>query len=164
MEIEQSSIPENDCCVPSVEDDDLTESCFDIASSLNDDERSTLYYISGYVSFKEGMGILSQQFHEVPTEGEFLELVSRGKLSHPPEDLYDLSLYYYAYFKSRNPKCCGKVFLEAYNEIYSATDYEFENIASINRRFLNCFFKAFVKKESSKIKQKKNMKKRKLAK
>ena len=90
-----------------------------------------------------------------------------GKLSHPPEDLYDLSLYYYAYFKSRNPKCCRKVFLEAYNEIYSATDYEFENIASINRRFSNCFFKAFVKKESSKIKsdeRKKNMKKRKLAK
>ena len=41
----------------------------------------------------------------------------------------------------------------------------FDNITMINRRFSNCFFKAFVKKECAKIKsddRQKNMKRRKL--
>ena len=171
LEIEQSSCPENVCCTQGLsasdEDIELVETCFTIASSLNDNERSTLYYISGYVAFKESIGIDSdEKFPEIPVEGEFLELVSRGKLSHPPDDLYDLSMYYYSFFKSRSQKCCGKVFLEAYEEIYHTTDYEFDNISGINRRFSNCFFKAFAKKESSKIKsdeRQKNMKKRKLS-
>ena len=101
----------------------------------------------------------------IPTEGEFLELVSRGKLSHPPSDLFDLSMYYYSFFKSRKLKCCQKIFLEAYKEIYISTDYYFDKIDAINRRFSNCFFKAFVKKECSAIKndeQKKKRMKRKL--
>ena len=99
------------------------------------------------------------------TEGEFLLLVSRGKLSHPPSDLFDLCLYYYSFYVSRKQKSCQKIFLKAFEEIYMSTDYEFDNIEKINRRFANCFFKAFVKKESSAIKrdnQKKNKMKRKL--
>ena len=91
--------------------------------------------------------------------------VSRGKLSHPPSDLFDLCLYYYTFYESRKQKCCQKIFLEAFEEIYSSTNYKFDNIEKINRRFANCFFKAFVKKENSAIKsdnQKKNKLKRKL--
>ena len=80
------------------------------------------------------MGVdLSDNLSELSAEGEFLKLLSRGKLSHPPADLFDLSLYYYSFFKSRNPKCCGKVFPEAYEEIYRSTDYMFGNITMINR-------------------------------
>ena len=80
LEIEQSSAPENECCAQELsasdEDIELTKTCFNIASSLNDDEWSTLYYICGYEAFKEGIGIVSDEnFPEFPAE--FLELVSR---------------------------------------------------------------------------------------
>ena len=105
LEIEQSSTPENTCCTQELSSSD---------EDINDKERSTLYYISGYVAFKENNGVdLSENLPELSAEGEFLKFVSRGKVSHPPADLFDLSLYYYSFFKSRNPKCCGKVFLEA---------------------------------------------------
>ena len=119
------------------EDLDLVESAFAQSSNLNDDERSTLYYISGYVAFKENIGIRVTE--KINKDSEFLLLVSRGKLSHPPPDLLDLSLYYYSFFKLKDMKCCNKVFLQAFQMIYDYTDYEFENIRSINRR-LQFFF------------------------
>ena len=76
-----------------------------------------------------------------------------------------MSSYDYSFYESRKQKCCQKIFLEAFEEIYTSTNYEFDNIEKINRRFANCFFKAFVKKESSAIKsdnQRKNKLKRKL--
>jgi hypothetical protein len=167
LEIQQSNkVDITSCCSSDLEsnDDDLelVESSFSNASSLNDEERSTLYYISGYVAFKEGLGII-----EAPKiiDSEFLENVSRGKLSHPPPDLFDLSMYYYVFFKARDKKCCDKTFLRAYQMIYESTDYEFPNIGGINKRFSNSFFKAFVKEQSDvlrKTKDQKQLKKRKL--
>ena len=173
LEITQSSIPELSCCAQDLrsndEDIELIENCFSLASVIKEDERSALYYIAGYVAFKENLGVdlsdYDPELYPLPTEGEFLHLVSRGKLSHPPSDLFDLCLYYYSFYESRKQKCCQKIFLEAFEEIYTSTNYEFDNIEKINRRFANCFFKAFVKKESSAIKsdnQRKNKLKRKL--
>ena len=39
-----------------------------------------------------------------------------------------------------------KNILKAFNEIHDFAGYDFPNIASINFRLCNCFFKAFVKK------------------
>ena len=108
LEIKLSSTPENTCCTQELsssdEDIELVENCFSEASNINDKERSTLYYISGYVAFKENMGVdLSENLPELSAEGEFLKLVSRGKLSHPPADLFDLSLYYYSFFQVEEP-------------------------------------------------------------
>ena len=80
----------------------------------------------------------------LPEEAEFTLKLSRGKLRLPPLNLFDLSQYYYAFFKSRLKKCCTKIFLEAFREIHEYTGYGFENIDKINRRLCNCFFKAFV--------------------
>ena len=91
---------------------------------------------------RKNLGIDLSELSPLPTEGEFLG----GKISHPPSDLFDLSMYYYSFFKSRKQKCCQKVFLEAYEEIYISTDYYFDNIEKNNRRLSNCYFKAFVKK------------------
>ena len=95
---------------------------------------------------------------------EFTELVSRGKLRHPPHALFDLSQYIYTFFKTRPNKCCTKIFLEAYRYIYESTGYEFKDIEKILVRFNNCFFKGYAKNESDKIVSEKNnkMKKRKL--
>ena len=42
-------------------------------------------------------------------------------------------------------------FLKAFNMIYAMTEYNFPNIESIIRRYINCFFKAYVNKENEKI-------------
>ena len=84
-------------------------------------------------------------------ESEFTNLVSRGKLVHPPAELYDLSQYLLSFFKTCERKCCTKLFLKAFNMIYAMTEYNFPNIESIIRRYINCFFKAYVNKENEKI-------------
>ena len=152
---------DNDCCLFDLKDSEsdleLIENCFEEASNLNNTEKSILYYICGYVTHKEG--IIWPDVDEgisLPQESEFTQNLSRGKLKLPPINLYDLSLYYYAFFKSRNRKCCTKIFLEAFKQIYSFTGYDFENVERINRRLCNSFFKAFVKKASDNVKAKDN--------
>ena len=106
----------------------------------------TLHYILEYVAFTE-IGVESyEDLPELPKDVAFLKLVSRGKLSHPLSDLFDLSQYYYSFLKLWNPKCSSKVFFEAYDEICCSTDYVFDNISSVNRRIFLLFFKALVKK------------------
>ena len=114
------------------------------------------------MAFKEGLGTT-----EAPkiVNSEFLENVSREKRSHPPTDLVELSMYYYAFFKARDKKCCDKTSLQAYQMIYESTVYDFPNIGGINKRFTNSFFKAFVKELSDvlrKAKDEKQLEKRKL--
>ena len=148
---------QDDCCttelIDSEADLDLIDSCFADASDLSDTEKSSLYYICGYVTFKEKIVCLDDSEEvDLPDEAEFTMNVSRGKLKLPPLNLYDYSQYCYTYFKSRKDKCCTKMYLEAFLMIYEYTGYSFEK--GIARRLCNCFFKAFVKKETDKLKKK----------
>ena len=135
----------------------IIDSCFLISLQLTNLEKSSLYFISGYVAFMEGYAV------DIPEiqgdDSEFLENVSRGKLSHPPSELYDLSQYLFSFFKTREKKCCSKLYLDAYQMIYDTTGVEFENISSILRRFNNCFFKAFAKDINDQEKRSKDDKK-----
>ena len=152
------------CCSNHVNDEDLdlVDLCFTESSNLSEVERSALYYKCGYVAFKEMLGTCIATSSSVRTE--FLELVSRGKLTHPPFELYDMSLHFYTFFKLREKKCCKGIFIEAYKMIYESTDYEIQNINNIVRHVSNCFFKGFIKKKSHKIRNMidKSLKKRKL--
>lgn len=58
MDFETTNIDQvEDCCKENLlnnEDDfELIENCFEESSNLNDSERSTLYYICGYITHKE---------------------------------------------------------------------------------------------------------------
>ena len=108
---------------------------------MSEEEIATLYFISGYVTFQESISCDEEVLYDDLEASEFTELVSRGKLKHPPHDLFDLSKYIYSFFKSIEKKCCAKIFLEAYQYIYDSTGYEFENIEKIMVRFNNCFLK-----------------------
>ena len=92
---------ESVCCAGNLQDKDddleLLDNCFSEASNLLESERSTVYYICGYVSFKENLPV-SDGVVTLSYESEFTELVSRGKLKHPPPELYDLALYLYSFF------------------------------------------------------------------
>ena len=163
----------NDCCTldlkESETDLELIEKSFEGASALNTTEKSTLYYICGYVALKEE--ILCEDENELaslPPVSEFTIKLSRGKLKLLPINLYDLAQYYYAFFKARNPKCCTKIFLAAFQEIHEYTGYTFPQIDKINRRLCNCFFKAFVKRSTDdanaqKFKEQRETKRRRLS-
>ena len=67
---------------------------------LTDIERSSLYYISGYVTREEGLHDSNIEFGNIPAS-EFTKFLSGGKLSHPPAKLYDLSQYFFCFFKMK---------------------------------------------------------------
>ena len=176
LEIDEvESVAENtQCCAGSFddrdEDLDSLDSCFENSSKLNEVERSALYYICGYITFKEKLPPTvpsnDNDIDLTDNSNEFTCLVSRGRLKHPDCKLYDYSLYCFSFFKDKTKKCCSKPFLEAFKYIYTTIGYDFKNIDRINRRFINCFFKGLIKKESEDIQNNKSLeasrKKRKL--
>ena len=102
---------ENVCCLhikDRDEDLELLDNCFEEASNLSGAERSTVYYICGYVTFKENMP--GHAPAELCIKSEFTELVSRGKLRYPPSYLFNLAMCLYTFFKSRGPGCCLQIF------------------------------------------------------
>ena len=52
-------------------------------------------------------------------DSEFLENVSRGELSHPPSELYDLSQYLFSFFKTREYLRIFQVYWEASTTVSS---------------------------------------------
>ena len=54
-------------------------------------------------------------------ESEFTQMVSRGKLDFPRENLFDLSLYLYGYYKIVIDKECINRLLTAFRLIYEYT-------------------------------------------
>ena len=137
----------SECCkgvAHSEDDQEIIDSCYQILTTLTEIEKSALYYISGYVAFKEGCCLDSTPVI-TNDNSEFLDRVSRGALGHPPAELFDLSQYLYAFFKTREKKCCPQVFLDAYKMIYEFSGLEIQNVDTKLRRFNNCFIKAFAK-------------------
>ena len=129
LQCEPSSKHESeDCCKEDLSEEvwEYIEPCFQKTSTLTDMEKSTLYYISGYVA-KKGKIIVEDDIHterENPVS-EFLNLVSRGKLHHPREDLFDLSMYLFCYYKCVG-KTCIKRIRKGFTEIYNLTGFNFE--------------------------------------
>ena len=94
LQCESSSKHEGEnCCLEELSEEDWgnVATCFQRTSSLSDNEKSTFYYISGYVAKKDNIIVEDDLFSDSETpESEFLHLVSRGKLTQPREDLFDL--------------------------------------------------------------------------
>ena len=72
------------CCSEDLSEDelDILDACLSNCNEINETESSTLYYISGYVTFKEKL--CCDQPAELPHCSEFTNTVSSGKLPHPP--------------------------------------------------------------------------------
>ena len=87
-------------------------------------------------------------------ESEFTQLVSRGQLSHPSADLFDLSQYLFSYYKSAHVKSCANRLIVAFQEISEVfASYEYEK--SVFRRFANCFSKGYAVQSTEGIKRQK---------
>lgn len=167
LDIDPSSVitAERKCCAGKIGDRDedlfLLDESFTEGSNLTENEISILYYISGYVTFKEDLETYESEPESLPPASEFTDMLTRGKLKHPPADLYDLSKYLYAFFKMRSPKCCNEIFLQGFKIIYEHSGCEYKQCDSIIRRFVNSFFSAFAKDQTDKIKQSKELQSRK---
>ena len=85
---------ENLCCTSAFSEDELClfESATQKAECISLCEKSALFYISGYVAFKLNMTRDSEVNQTSIEESEFTTLVSRGKLSYPPQNVYCFSL------------------------------------------------------------------------
>ena len=152
LEVEKQSAHENDqCCTMDITDSelDMIDACFQDATDLTVIERSSLYYISGYITCKEKIDVDTANVEYA--ESEFTTMVSRGKLCHPSEELFDLSLYLYTYYKSLEDKSCSTRLLRAFERILEFTSYSIPAHNSVLRRFANCFGKAFSKKASQQL-------------
>ena len=161
-----------ECCTNTLKEVELfmLDESFVLRSTLSETEESALYYISGYVARKENITTSSSLDMEnyagieYPSS-EFTTLLSRGKLVHPPPELFELCCVLYCYYQNVD-KSCIKHLLHAFSEIYESSQVDYAEGDNILRRFVNTFSNAFSKHESDKIKEdkkKKNMKRKRLS-
>ena len=152
-----------DCCKkPLTENEvDLLDESFEVINKLSDVEKSSLFYIAGYVAQKHDL-----KSNEVVEEdiskssfSEYTALVSRGKLTFPTDELFDLTCVLYCYYKNVEKSCIEHVLL-GFREIYEICCLNYDSGEKILRRLINCFSKAFVLDSSDESKNKKNQIKR----
>ena len=95
-----------------------------------------------------------------PQESGFTTMVSRGKLSHPSDELFDLSLYLDTYKSLDDKSCCARL-LRGFQSIFEFTAYNIPNHLSVRRRYANCVVKAFAKIASQQLRVEIHSKKKK---
>ena len=155
LEIESKSAHvTEDCCSESLnnEEVEMLDECFDLASTLTEVEKSSLYYIAGYVAAKENLSVSDESDNQHPNS-EFTTLLSRGKLSHLPVKPFDLTCVLYTYYK-KVTKSCIQHLLIAFQQIYESRHLEYEAENRILRGLINCFSKAFSKQQCDSIRAK----------
>ena len=118
-------------------------------------EQSSLYYISGYVAKKLNIGLEAPSTDINPSVSKFTENVSRGLLSHPTDELYQLAVSLYVYYRDVQDKSCCTKLLLAFKQIYECAHYQFDKPDEILRRFVNCFSKGYSTLKTAEIKQEK---------
>ena len=164
LDIDKNSVHvRKDCCSASLTEKevDMLDQCFHLTGELTDEERSSLYYIAGYVAKKHDLCAADEEEKDSnkKTESEFTTLLSRGKLSYPTSELYDLTCVLYNYYKNVEKECIEHL-LVAFHEIYESSFLNFDSEEKILRRLINCFSKAFANQQSDKIRLEKNKIKR----
>ena len=93
-----SDVHKEDCCLKSLSEEELTilDMSVDDSYDLNETEKASLFYIAK----KEGIDQLGSEKQCALKQSEFLKLLSRGKLKFPSEELYNLSVALFCYFRA----------------------------------------------------------------
>jgi hypothetical protein len=142
------------CCDAPLSDDDVEalNSCIQV--NLNDDELATLYFISGYIAHKED--ILVQDgipTNELPSS-QFTELVSRGKLCHPPDWLFVFVQCAYSVIRKTNATCANKsqrLLLRLFNDLHFNLLHDCYNADHLCRRLVNTLIVGSLRRAKSGI-------------
>lgn len=136
------------CCESELTDCEikLTDEALQGVAELSAHEKSVIFYVSGYVTMKEGLPSDESRPYEEKQECEFTRLVSRGKLKYPSRETYNFALISYSFFKKADMRCKKRVAkcLRIIHDCY----FSFENCHRIISRFTNVFFCGFVKSKT----------------
>ena len=151
------------CCSSDLDDKEIDLLDAIPSAELTEVETSTLYFICGYISMKTNIGLEAPEVHS--SVSEFTTKVSRGGLKHPPEELYDLGLRLYMYYKNVESKSCSTRLVKAFTVIFesSFSFFDDEMVPDVMQRFVNCFSKGYANMLTEEIKSDKNNRKKKKA-
>jgi hypothetical protein len=138
------------CCSTDINESEweAIDTAVENISKISDHELNGLYFVAGYIAMKEQMR--SDYNEDIDTEHkEFTALVSRGKLRHPPQWLFNFSQATYAAFLSLSEKNCAPHICAIFQQIFDAYFLEqVTSVSSICRRFCNCYMKGTVRRAS----------------
>ena len=121
--------------------------CCATEENISSEISACLYYASGYVAFKEKVCISCTAAAGQPSE--FLDLVSRGGLSHPSAQLYAFCRSLFFIFSSLsvepNFSRCTHRMVRLFLCLGAVFPADFEGkLKVICKRFANIFFKGIV--------------------
>ncbi len=128
--------------------------CITSIDAISKEENAALYYIAGYVQHKFGpyVSVSDALFNE---SSEFTELVSRGRLCHPSEHIFQFVRYAYSLYNLLpNVEIrfkCVRYIVKLFTYLYNALplDLQLSSINEVIRTIVNCFFKGITKLEDS---------------
>ena len=153
VDIEQDKIPSCDNCThPHITDEewDVIDNIHDHALAISPEERSSLFYIAGFIRKKEGISTLDTELSDYiadsnSDDSEFLRLVSRGKLTYPETDLFEHCVLCYAFFTASTRRTCRNLLIFIFETIHAAYG-EGDYTRAINMRLVNTFFSGLIKR------------------
>ena len=104
------------------EESELLDDTSTMAESISEEEKSPLYFISGYVAYKEALG---EEKENVPFHHacEFTDHADRGKLSYPPDNLFCFSIHAYVYFINQKSKCVNHN-VKAFERLHDSLSFD----------------------------------------
>ncbi|XP_047140823.1 uncharacterized protein LOC124815934 [Hydra vulgaris] len=151
--ISQCSIIQSECCQLDLNEDDISYLDTSVSSidAISEEENAALYYISGYVQHK----FLPSISVSGTNASEFTELVSRGRLCHPTEDLFQYVRYAYSLFillpNAEMRFQCVRYISKLFIYFYTALPFDLQAlpINTVVSTILNCFFKGLTKLNES---------------
>ena len=123
------------------EEVELLDNAVENSEKISLSEKSTLLYICGYIAYKENLSHSSQFSEE---DSEFTRLVSRGKLSFPPTDLFQFSIFAYSFFISLSNPCCANRVTKLLVFLCDSLFFNFPSATKVCRRLSNSFLKGLV--------------------
>ena len=142
-----SQCEQRDCCERQMNDDELLVLNSSITDDITDEEKSTLAYIAGFVTYKHNL--TGETIENTSFECEFTDLVSRGKLKYPSPWLLQFTFCTYKVFKAMHPTC--KTFtVKQFTYLADCMFITDSNVLPISKTLCNTYFRGFVRKLTEK--------------
>jgi len=136
------------CCDSdlTIEELALVDQSVTIENSEDSFEMAALYYVCGYISFKEGVLVERESTVSYP-EAEFFDLVDRGKLSRPQISFVHFAHSCFHIFENVESNLCCNRLCRLFACLGTSFPVDFEgHLPKVCRRLANVFLKGFVKR------------------
>lgn len=142
-----------ECCSLELSDEelDIVDDSITNTIEVNPDVAASLYFVCGYIAFKEKEFISLDVADDIP-ESEFTVWVSRGGLAHPTQALFGFAKSCFLVFTELSAKQsmstyrCSSRFVKLFSCLGSVYPCDFYGkLHSVCHRLTNTFLKGFVR-------------------